>query len=341
MSCEHPNQGRIRSSAYGCAIDFSFMNSAVSLVSVCIITYNHEQFIGQAIDSVLMQKCTFPINIIIGEDCSIDNTWAICWEYARKHAHIKLLDNQTNLGTVNNFLRTSKACSGKYIAMLEGDDYWTDPHKLQKQVDFLEANPDFILCYHDKTHQKEGAIVKDSTYDFKEDKYFVQEEVFAAHILTVTVVFRNILKENPFPEQFRNLPLYDFGAWAYLSLFGKCVYLNFNGATYRIHSESVFSSREPVSNYRKMLRLFRLLKTHFPQNYQPNFKYYTLLIYFMITEELRLQPLSAKYLYYLSVLFFKSSQFNNDEFAGYYKSLYKTVIKKKIKSVLGIPLDVI
>ncbi|QIP13891.1 glycosyltransferase [Spirosoma aureum] len=317
------------------------MTEAAPSVSVCIITYNHEQFIGQAIDSVLMQECTFPIDIVIGEDCSADSTGGICREYALKHAHIKLLNNQTNLGMVNNFLRTSMSCSGKYIAMLEGDDYWTDPHKLQKQVDFLEANSDFILCYHDKTHQKDGAIVRESTYDFKENKYFVQEEVFAAHILTVTVVFRNILSEHPFPAAFRKLPLYDFGAWAYLSLFGKCAYLNFNGATYRIHADSVFSSKEPLANYSKMLRLFRLLKTHFPQNYQPNFKYYALLIYFMITEELRLKPFSAKYLYYLSVLFIKSRQFNIDEFTGFYSSLYKTIIKKKIKSVLGRYLEVV
>ncbi len=317
------------------------MEAQTPFVSVCIITYNQEKYIGQAIESVLMQICNFAIEVIIGEDFSTDETGKICRDYKNNHANIKVLAGNENIGMVNNFLRTSKACSGRYIAMLEGDDFWTDPYKLQKQVDFLEANPDFILCYHDKTHQKDGVIVRESTYDFKADKYFVQEEVFAANILTVTVVFKNILNEHPFPEAFRNLPLYDFGAWAYLSLFGKCAYLNFNGATYRIHTDSFFSSKEPIANYSKMLRLFRLLRSHFPQHYQPNFEYYALLIYFMITEELRGQPLSAKYLYYLSVLFIKSSQYSNHEFRDFYRSLYKTRIKRKIKSVFGMPLEAV
>lgn len=317
------------------------MNKAGPLLSVCIITYNHEQYIGQSIESVLMQQCNFPIEIVIGEDCSTDNTGVICRDYAQKHSFVNLSENAANIGMVNNFLQTAKACSGKYIAMLEGDDYWTDPHKLQKQVDFLEANPDFVLCYHDKTHQKEGVIVRESTYDFKADKYFAQEEVFAAHILTVTVVFRNILNEHPFPEAFRNLPLYDFGAWAYLSLFGKCAYLNFNGATYRIHADSVFSSKEPLANYRKMLWLFRLLKPHFPQSYQPEFKYYTLLIHYMITEELRAQQFSATYVYYLSILSLRSIRYGNHEFTGFYRSLYVTRLKRAIKGLFGMPLEVV
>lgn len=312
------------------------MHEVAPLLSVCIITYNHEQYISQALDSVLMQQVNFPIEIVIGEDCSTDNTGAICYDYSCKHPTIKLLGNRENLGMVNNFLRTSKACSGKYIAMLEGDDYWTDPCKLQKQVDFLEVNPDFVLCFHDKTHQEDGIIVRESVYDFTEDSYFVQQEVFAARILTVTVVFRNILDKHPFPEVFRSLPLYDFSAWAYLSLFGKSAYLHFKGAMYRIHADSVFSSKAPLENYRKMLLIFKLLKSHFPPNYQPNFKYYTLLIYFMITEELRAKRLSATYVYYLSILFLKSKQHGNHEFTDFYRSLYITRLKHGIKNFLQV-----
>jgi len=90
-----------------------------------------------------MQKTDFPIELVIGEDCSTDHTREICIQNQRKHPEIiRLLLNEKNMGMMTNFIQTLKACKGKYIALCEGDDYWTDPLKLQKQVDFLEANPD-------------------------------------------------------------------------------------------------------------------------------------------------------------------------------------------------------
>lgn len=111
------------------------------LVSVWMITYNHEKFIAQAIDSVIMQKTNFDYEIVIGEDCSTDRTREIVLEYKAKHPDkFKLLLQEKNVGMMQNFIVTLKTCNGKYIALLEGDDYWTDPLKLQKQVDFLQAN---------------------------------------------------------------------------------------------------------------------------------------------------------------------------------------------------------
>ncbi|MRS04686.1 glycosyltransferase, partial [bacterium] len=122
-------------------------NKSAPLVSVCMITYNHGPYIRQAIEGILKQKCSFPFEIIIGEDCSSDNTAEICREYASEYQIIKLLPSGTNLGMLPNFFRTIDACSGKYIAFCEGDDYWTDPGKLGKQADFLEMNPDFgMVC---------------------------------------------------------------------------------------------------------------------------------------------------------------------------------------------------
>lgn len=124
-------------------------SSAAPLVSICMITYNHESYIKQAIESVLMQKCKFAFEIVIGEDCSTDNTFMICQELAQNNPKIKLLPSIANLGMMPNLIRTLNACNSKYIAMLEGDDYWTDPQKLQKQVDFLEANEEVGLCCTD------------------------------------------------------------------------------------------------------------------------------------------------------------------------------------------------
>ena len=118
------------------------------VVSICMITYNHEEFISEAIEGVLMQKTNFPLELIISEDCSTDKTREICIEYQQKYPEIiKLQLPEKNLGMIQNSLSTLKACRGKYIALCEGDDYWTDPDKLQKQVDFLEVNKEYGMCY--------------------------------------------------------------------------------------------------------------------------------------------------------------------------------------------------
>jgi glycosyltransferase involved in cell wall biosynthesis len=119
------------------------------IVSVCMITFNQESYIKQAIDSALMQKTSFNYEIVIGEDCSTDNTRKIIEEYRAKYPEkIRLLLNTKNVGAVKNLAETLKACKGKYIALLEGDDYWTSFDKLQKQVDFLECHTNHAICYH-------------------------------------------------------------------------------------------------------------------------------------------------------------------------------------------------
>ena len=120
------------------------------LVSVAIITYNHAPFIRQALDSVLVQQTDFIFEIVIGEDRSMDGTREIVEDYWKKYPdRINIVTAENNVGANRNVIRTLKACKGKYIALLEGDDYWSDPMKLQKQIDFFEANPNYGLCFTD------------------------------------------------------------------------------------------------------------------------------------------------------------------------------------------------
>ncbi|HEY6988952.1 MAG TPA: glycosyltransferase [Bryobacteraceae bacterium] len=118
-------------------------------VSVLLITYNHEKLIAQAIDSVLMQKTTFPIEVVIGEDCSTDGTRDIVRAYSEKYPEtIRAILPDVNQGPFQNVMRTLNACRGEYIAGIEGDDYWTAPDKLQQQVDFLDARPECAISFH-------------------------------------------------------------------------------------------------------------------------------------------------------------------------------------------------
>ncbi len=96
-----------------------------------------------------MQKCDFDFDIVVGEDCSTDNTRTILLEYQKKYpSKFRLLLHEKNIGAMNNQMETLSACKGKYIALCEGDDYWTDPLKLQKQVDFLESHEDYNGVFH-------------------------------------------------------------------------------------------------------------------------------------------------------------------------------------------------
>ena len=107
-------------------------------VSVCMITYNHERFIAQAVESALMQETDFDYEIVIGEDCSTDGTRQVLLDLHDRHPdRIRLLLREKNIGASHNFVGTLEACRGEYVAFLDGDDYWTCPNKLQKQANSI------------------------------------------------------------------------------------------------------------------------------------------------------------------------------------------------------------
>jgi glycosyltransferase involved in cell wall biosynthesis len=122
---------------------------APPLVSVRVATYNHEPYIAQCLESILMQRTDLPFEVIVGEDSSTDGTRAVVVEYASRFPdRIRALLHEKNLGGQMNSYLIQQACKGKYHVMIEGDDFWIDPLKLQTQVDFMEAHPEVSLCFH-------------------------------------------------------------------------------------------------------------------------------------------------------------------------------------------------
>ena len=118
------------------------------LVSVCVTTYNHEPYLADALDAILTQRCDFGVEIILGEDCSSDNTLAICRVYADKYPEkITLIASTENVGWRANYRRCVEAARGKYIAFCDGDDYWCDENRLAEQVVLMEQRPTIGLCY--------------------------------------------------------------------------------------------------------------------------------------------------------------------------------------------------
>ena len=165
------------------------------LVSICCIVYNQGRFVGQTLEGFVSQKTNFRYEVLINDDCSTDNSADVIKEYAAKYPDIIKpiyhTENQyskgISVGYANNFNRVR----GKYIAMCEGDDYWIDPLKLQKQVDFLDKNPDYAICFHKIIYQYENGIkpfIKDIEIPETTE---ILDIIYNNYIPTLSVVFRN------------------------------------------------------------------------------------------------------------------------------------------------------
>lgn len=121
-----------------------------NLISVVVCTYNQQDTIGRTLESILMQQCHLPIEIVVGEDCSSDQTLSVCQKYAKEHPDkLRILANNSNKGPVKNYFDCILAARGKYIADCAGDDFWTDPQKLEKEVTILESHPEVTLVHTD------------------------------------------------------------------------------------------------------------------------------------------------------------------------------------------------
>lgn len=171
------------------------------IVSVAMLAYNHEKYIKQALDSVLMQNVNFIYEIVVGEDCSTDNTRVILLEYKKRFPDkINLILHEKNVGMHNNSVIVRRACRGKYRANCEGDDYWTDPYKLQKQVDFLESHPEYIGTAHKvQIVDEHGRLKSGGKWNYCKDKIYTikhaEKGIMCGH--TSSRVYRNILRDDP------------------------------------------------------------------------------------------------------------------------------------------------
>lgn len=220
-------------------------------VSIFLLTYNQKQFIAQTINSILMQKANFNFQIVIGEDCSTDGTRSICETFAEKYSNkIKLLPAlEKNIGLIANYMRTIKACEGKYIAICDGDDYWIDENKLQKQVSFLEDNPNYSIVYSKLKKLFPDGTFKESIQRKLKQAGDFDDLVFENVIPSVTVLFRNRQNISAVPTWITNFP---YGDWpTYLWILkdgGKIHFMDEITAVYRMHIGVSAQVRKSSSN---------------------------------------------------------------------------------------------
>jgi glycosyltransferase involved in cell wall biosynthesis len=211
-----------------------------------MITYNQERFIAQAIESVLAQKTDFRLELVVGEDGSTDGTRGIVENFSLKYpAIIRLLPPTPNMGMQANFARTLQACTGEYVALLEGDDYWNDPEKLSLQVAYLQANSGCALSHHKVSYlqNETGQVLKEfpppSRRDERADAALLAHSNF---VQTCSTAFRR--SQAPvLTREFASLKVGDLPFFALLGQHGWIGYIDRNMAVYRVHGSNNWFSK--------------------------------------------------------------------------------------------------
>ena len=227
------------------------MDSSTPMVSICMAAYNHERFIGKAIESVVNQKTDFPIQLIIGEDCSKDRTREICEKYAVQYPDkILLLPSDSNWGMSKNGMRIMQQARGKYVAILDGDDYWSDPHKLRDQVAFMEQNPDYALVHTDiDAVDDDGNFIENELVNERRTKYQNGHVFFKLmegynFISSCTALFRHEYLTIGDDGMDKYWYSFDYWYWLRLAMRGKVHYMNKRTACYRIHAGGITNTSQ-------------------------------------------------------------------------------------------------
>lgn len=218
------------------------------LLSVCITAFNHAPYIGRAIESVQRQRCDFPIEIIIGDDCSEDDTLRIAEEYAAADSRIRVLGSEHNLGMHRNYRRTLLAARGEWVALCDGDDFWSDDEKLARQMLALEADPEAGMCYTRSHRFHEGREQERWLYPTTALHTDFGSLLLNNSVENITAVARRTLIEEYYaeirPESHPEWLTDDAPMWMWFSHRTKIIALDVPTASHRLLAESQSQSRD-------------------------------------------------------------------------------------------------
>ena len=239
-------------------------------ISVIMITYNHANYIKQSIESILDQETEFEFELIISNDNSPDHTDEIVNDIILTHPKgnlIQYYNHEKNLGMMPNFMFTLQKATGKYIALCEGDDYWTDKNKLQKQVDFLEKNQDYSICFHNVNVLEDDILKENNIKTNIAETTTIEDLAKANYMHTPSVVYKNNLFEN-FPDYFIKAPIGDYFLHLLNAKYGKIRYFTENMAVYRLHNTSYWSSKQQLERENIWIDFIENIKINFDKNVQ-------------------------------------------------------------------------
>lgn len=214
------------------------------IISITCATYNHQDYISNTLDGFMMQKTKYPFEIIIGDDCSSDDTMKIIQKYKEHYPNIiKVISWSENVGAMKNWITLLKHCKGKYIAHCDGDDYWDDDTKLQIQADYLEEHTDIAITGHDAIVINEsGEVISNSKLPdkYKYDMSSEELKVIKRSVLSLTMMYRNI-DIYDIPE----LKMVISGDTFLVSMMGQYggshYHTDIKPAKYRVHKQGVWA----------------------------------------------------------------------------------------------------
>jgi glycosyltransferase involved in cell wall biosynthesis len=240
----------------------------VPKVSVCLVTYQQQAMIAQAIQSALDQATTFPVEIVIGDDRSTDGTREIVGEFARRApATIRLVLQERNRGLVRNFVDTFSACRGEYIALLDGDDYWTRPDKLEKQAAFLDQHPDCSMCFHNVAVQLPDHTLWEWNYnDITQPPFATIEDLLEINpIATCSAMIRRVALPE-FPNWYAELRWEDWPLYLLLARRGRIGYLPDIMGVWRNHGRGLWSGLDPKAQLEAKIQFLLTMHRHFGEH---------------------------------------------------------------------------
>lgn len=241
------------------------------LVSSCIISYAQEDFIEATLLAALAQRVGASNEIIVGDDLSPDNSLVLIENISKTNSKIRVLHTDKNLGMHRNWARTIAACTGKYIAICEGDDSWTDPQKLQKQIDLLEQHPEAAACFSNASILNEDGSFSPYSYVNTPFTTLEAQEFFTLNhnpIPTCTLVFRRSYFDG-FPEAYYRSPFADWILHTVLIQKGHYLFLNETTATYRKHAGGVWSGQKAEIQLENKLKALKIIDSLVLPQYRP------------------------------------------------------------------------
>ena len=266
-------------------------------ISVAIITYNQQDTIAQTLDSILCQQGDFGLEIVVGEDCSTDNTPAICREYVKRYSDkIVLLQERNNLGIMRNFANVINHCTGDLIGICAGDDYWCDEHKLQKQMNYLSAHPECGVCttngYRYLVRRDEmipGIAPLNPIEDGDVSKFYFSEQYLGGvYAMPLSMVFkRELLQYIDFDEFIkRRFPVEDYPMQAIMAMHTKWGHIDDLTVVYRVYTESAtfisydhpryLSYHKGLMNIRRYLaKKFNLKLPNYSEEFATEYDFYS------------------------------------------------------------------
>ena len=242
------------------------------LVSVCMVTYQHADFVGKAIESILSQVTNFRFELLIGEDCSSDGTRGICKQYAERYPDIirLFLRRREDVIKINgrptgryNFCETLASAKGKYIALLEGDDYWVDDLKLQKQVEFLEKQPECSACIHQVNRVEQDGTTLGPFVEDPLPRFSTKDLLSKTRHHTSSLMLRNLPWLQSIPEWHKDVLLMDRLLAILISFTGPLGFIDQTMSHYRLHSGGIYTGEGGIRRLKDYLIMYERFYEYF------------------------------------------------------------------------------